>query len=234
MKLAKNILVLLSFCGLALVACDDFDYKKSWREENNNHKEILRDQSKKEELYNLGKDSGYELTATIVSNGETTHYKAAMKGDIIYRYYETTTGGGWNYMDCRLINGGTGCTSATYLDDLSMFGSPITRGPEAFKLQFESSTETFYEASKPSFYEEAVYLEDAAIDGRSTHKFRYTSMMTSTTTHIITCYVEEEYGLTVKTIDEYIENEQTLTITETTLSSFKTRDDVVIPQFSTI
>lgn len=233
MKMVKIIAILMSCCGLTLIACDDFSYKRSENNNDSSPKQILYDKTKKEKLYNLGNTSGYELTATTTNNGETSEYIAAMKDHLIYRHYDQLTGGGFNYMVCRLINSGTSCAVTTYRDDLYEWGETVERGPEAFRSHFDSSTEPFYEASSPDYYEKATYSGTEVISNKSTLRFDYTGYM-GDTTHLATFYVEEEYGLTVKSIHRYVRDHETLNVIEMNMTSFKIGDDVIVPQFKTI
>lgn len=231
----KIIKVIFACSLVALTACSSSSNgnggnNNSNKEEENIKKELFSD-AKKDSLFNLGKNTGYEIKGTITENEKVTHYNAAMKGNIVYFHYEEKSGGGWNYMVCELSSDGNSCSTCTYLSDLTPFGGSQQRDAEAFKLNFETSVEQFYEASKPAIYENSKYAGNETVLDTNTYKFDYLSDL-GTVKQKITSYVEGEYGLTLKIVTEYLNGEERSYYKEMSVTSFKTGNDVVVPNFN--
>lgn len=227
MKLLKTITICLSFGFIALVSCNSGENQNN----SKNDKQELFAEAKKDNLFNFGKTTGYEISGTTVINGSATHYKAAMKGNIVYLNYVEKSGGGWNYMAFKLSDDGKKCTSCTYLEDLSIFGEPQERGSDAFKSGFNTSVTPFYEASQPAICNNSKYVGNEMIAGINTFKFEYIDS-SAAVTQKITSYVEEEFGLTVKIVTEYLKGEEVTYSKEMSITSIKQGNDVAVPNFS--
>lgn len=229
MKLFKSLMICLSSITFTLTACNSSNNQDSG--DDNEYKELFAE-SKKDELFNLGKTTGYEISSTTINDGKETHYKAAMKGNVLYFYYQEKSGGGWNYMAAKLSDDGKTYTSCAFLDDLSQFGTPIQRGPEAYKSGQKTSVEPYYEASQPAICNNSKFIENDTILNRKVYKFEYSEVLGNNVTHKITSYVEEEYGLTMKIVTEYLKGEEVTNHKEMNITSFKIGNDVVIPNFN--
>ena len=228
MKLIKAIFA----CSLvALTACSSSSSggDSSSQEEKNIKKELFEG-TKKENLFNLGKTSGYEIKGTFTKNEKVTHYTTGMKGNILYLNFEEISGGGWHYMACKLSADGNTCYTCTYLSDLTPFGDKQERNGEAFKLNFENSVGYFYEASKPAVYNNSKYMGNETLGNYETYKFEYSEDLGAVKQNIVS-YVEGQYGITVKIVTEYLKGEERTYYKNVSVTSFKTGDDVVIPNF---
>ena len=222
MKLSKLLFVCLPLSGAILSGCNSGS-------NNDNPKKEVFEEARKESLFELGKTTGYEIKGTITENEKVTHYTAAMKGDILYLHFQEVSGGGWNYMACQLSNDGK-AISRTYKNDLTPFGDSQTRDGEAFKLCFNTSVDPFYEASKPAISNNSKYVEDETILGMNACKFQYKEDL-GVSTQLITSYVEETYGLTLKITTQYVKGQEVTTAKEMNITSIKKGSDVVIPNF---
>ena len=222
----KITLACLSLTGLMLVACNN-----TKEDEDKQLKDELFNEAKQDSLFEFGKTVGYEIKGTITNNDSTSHYTAAMKGNVIYMHCEEGSGGGWNYMVATLSDDGSSYCATPYKNDLSMFGEPIYRDGSVFKSFFHSSIEIFLEASKPAIYENSKYVGDDMILGLNVYKFEYSSIWGGVVNNITT-YVEGEYGLTLKYVNKYVEGEKVNQTIEKNVTSIKKGDDVIIPEFN--
>lgn len=222
MKLSKLLFICLPLSGAILAGCNSGN-------NNNNPKKEVFEEARKESLFELGKTTGYEIKGTITENEKVTHYTAAMKRDILYLHFQEVSGGGWNYMACQLSSEGK-AISRTYKNDLTPFGDSQTRDGEAFKLCFNTSVDPFYEASKPAICNNSKYVGDETILGMNACKFQYEEDL-GVSTQLITSYVEETYGLTLKITTQYVKGQEVTTAKEMIITSIKKGSDVVIPSF---